>query len=76
MKKINSERVKQIRKSKGSKFWKDGHPKGSSNGTSLKGKTYDEIYGAERSELQRKKLSNSNKGKNPWNNFSEEKKLC
>jgi hypothetical protein len=43
MKEINRSKIKNLRKDLGNNYCKNGHPKGSSNGTSLKGKTYDEI---------------------------------
>ena len=49
----NSSGVLAAREGKGNSYWKNGHPKGSSGGTSLKGKTHKEIYGEEAAETRR-----------------------
>ena len=46
------------------KRWKNGHPRGSKNGTSLKGKNWTEIYG-NRAEAEKKKRQHG-QGKNAW----------
>lgn len=74
MKLKNSSKIKQLRKDLGNDYWANGHPKGSSKGTSLKGKTYEEIFGREGAILQKEKLSQANLGKSSYNSMSEEKK--
>lgn len=74
MKIKNSEKISQLRKELGDNYWKNGHPKGSSNGTSLKGKTYEEIFGKDGAAFQKEKLRKANLGKTSWHTFSEEKK--
>jgi hypothetical protein len=73
MKEINRSKIKNLRKDLGNNYWKNGHPKGSSKGTSLKGKTYDEIFGEQGALIQKEKLRNANLGKSFWNTLSEEK---
>lgn len=73
MKEKNSEKVKKIRNLKGDQYWKNGHPKGSANGTSLKGKSWEEIY-KDRAEIERNKRSESLKGNKIWQNLSEQQK--
>jgi len=63
MKEINRSKIKNLRKDLGNNYWKNGHPKGSSKGTSLKGKTYDEIFGEQGALIQKEKLRNANLGK-------------
>ena len=72
MKYVNSNKIKTLREGKGNTYWKNGHPKGSINGTSLKGKTYEEIFGLEQSSIQRQKISQANKGHNRWHTLSDE----
>lgn len=74
MKEKNSQKIKEIRKIKGNTFWKNGHPKGSKNGTSLKGKSYEEIYGYEESAKRKKHLSKINSGVSTWNKLSTAEK--
>lgn len=74
MKEKNRAKIKELRKELGNNYWKNGHPKGSSNGTSLKGKTYIEIFGETRAQEQIEKLRKANLGKTSWHTFSEEKK--
>lgn len=73
MKRQNSAKVKKLREGKGNTFWKNGHPKGSKNGTSLKGKTYEDIYGTEEALKRKRLLSEKQKGKNTWASISHEK---
>lgn len=73
MKSKNSAGVKKIREEKKENFWKNGHPKGSSKGTSLKGKTYEQIHG-EKAEERKKHLSEKAKGNKNYSNMSDEAK--
>lgn len=69
----NKEKLKELRKNKGNSFWKNGHPRGSKNGTSLKGKTWQEIYG-DRAEFEKNKRIQSSLGNHSYNKWSPEKK--
>lgn len=73
MKEKNSKKVKEIRSLKGDCYWKNGHPKGSSSGTSLKGKSWEEIY-KDRADIERNKRSESLRGNKIWQNLSEQQK--
>ena len=73
MKIKNREAVKAKRIGLGNSYWKNGHPKGSSNGTSLKGKTYEEIFGEEVAATRRAALSISSTGNNSWDKVSVER---
>lgn len=73
MKEKNSIKVKNIRKDLGNNYWKNGHPKGSTGGTSLKGKTYEEIFGIEYAKIQ-KQIRSQNSNRSSWTNISEERK--
>lgn len=70
----NSAKVKAARDKKGDSFWRNGHPKGSKNGTSLKGKTYEEIFGVDRAISRKEQSSQANKGKDNWSKVSPETK--
>lgn len=74
MKNRNGARIRELRKSKGNAYWKNGHPKGSKNGTSLKGKTWGEIYG-DRSEFEKNKRSKSLLGNKNYDKLSLDKKI-
>lgn len=56
MKERNSSAVSKKRKELGDSYWSNGHPRGATGKSFLKGKTYEEIYGAEKAE-ERRKLS-------------------
>jgi hypothetical protein len=71
LKSANSEKVKKVRQQLGDQFWKNGHPKGSKNGTSLKGKTYEDIYGE---NAQKQKEIRNNLGPSSWSKISDERK--
>lgn len=57
MKEKNSTIAKNNRARAGDSYWKNGHPKGSRGGTSLKGKTYNEIFGDEEAKKKKQNLS-------------------
>lgn len=69
----NSDRIRSLRNGKGNSYWANGHPRGSKNGTSLKGKTYDEIYGEHATE-RRRRLSRGRKGHKSWDKVPAEAK--
>lgn len=73
MKSKNGAKISKLRKEKGSTYWKNGHPKGSINGTSLKGKSWEEIYG-DRSETEKNKRSQALLGHKNYDKLSPEKK--
>jgi hypothetical protein len=74
MKKKNSAGVKAKRKELGDNYWTNGHPKGATGGTSLKGKTFEEIYG-ERADNEKKKRSASLLGHKGYDKLTPEEKL-
>lgn len=74
MKLKNQKGVKAKRAELGDTFWKNGHPKGSTGGTSLKGKTYEQIYGAEIAAKRRTALSENSGGAHNWEKVSIEQK--
>ena len=59
MKEKNRQAIKAKRKNLGNDYWKNGHPKGNLGKTTLKGKSYSEIYGEEKALEQRKKISSA-----------------
>lgn len=73
MKEKNSQTLKELRDKKGNSYWKNGHPKGSSKGTSLKGKSWEEIFG-DRADIERLKRAESLKGNKNWDNLSDDQK--
>ena len=75
MKKKNSIGVKLARKGKGNSYWPSGHPKGSKAGTSLKGKTYEEIYGEDGAARKKQKTAKTlSMLPNSWEMMSKEQK--
>jgi hypothetical protein len=74
MKTKNSEKVKNKRSDLGNNYWKNGHPKGNTGHATLRGKTYEDIYGLEQSLIKRKKLSESLTGNLSYQKMSKEKK--
>ena len=73
MKTKNSERVKAKRAMMGDSYWKNGHPKGNSGGSALKGKTYEDIYGTD-ALLHRAVRSSSNKGNDSYSRLTPQQK--
>jgi hypothetical protein len=74
MRKRNGTGVSQKRQELGDTYWTKGHPKGAIGGTSLKGKTYEEIYGETEAIKRKNNLSKKNLGKQVWELLSQEKK--
>ena len=74
MKKRNGAGVSTKRRELGNKYWSNGHPKGSAGGTSLKGKTYEEIYGNTEATNRKNNLSNKLRGNKVWESLSQEVK--
>lgn len=64
--------ISKKRNELGDSYWKNGHPKGASGGTSLKGKSYEEIYGKDEAIAKKSKLSEKMKGFSSWNKLSSE----
>jgi hypothetical protein len=74
VKRKNSEAIKLARGIKGDSFWRNGHPKGNAGKHSLKGKTYQEIYG-ENAKTQQEIRSLANIGKSSYHSLTEQQKL-
>ena len=70
----NSDIIKTLRHGKGNDYWTNGHPRGSKNGTSLKGKTYNEIYGPEEALRRRREISIRSKQTDTWSKIAPEVK--
>ena len=70
----NSERVKAKRAHLGDSYWKNGHPKGNTNGKALKDKTYEDIYGTA-ADQHRASRSLSNKGKGSYDKLTAKQKI-
>lgn len=56
--------------------WKNGHPKGNKNGKSLKGKTFEEIYGTVGAILQKQKIADTLAGVRIYDQLTDEQKAA